>query len=69
MEAPLSNSNQPEGFTWQATGDGVVFIHHHRRLAKTLKGKDAAKFQLFAETANEEQLQHRMARLTGHYKH
>ena len=61
--------NQPEGFTWQETGQGTVFIHHHQRLARTLKGKEATKFLVFSESATEEQLQHRMARLTGHYKH
>ena len=61
--------NQPEGFTYQATGQGVVFIQHHQRQAAILRGKEASKFLVFCESASEEEQQHRMARLTGHYKH
>ncbi|MDA0977293.1 MAG: hypothetical protein O3B72_01945 [Proteobacteria bacterium] len=65
----MAGKHQPGGFEFKATGNGTVFIHHHGRLAVTLKGKAAARFLLFSATADAEALQHRMARLTGHYKH
>ena len=56
------------GFTFTASTKGVVLIYHHGILATTLRSKKAAKFVNFAEHANDLELQHRMARLTGNYK-
>ena len=57
------------GFTHQATKKGVVFIHHHGRLATTLRGKAADRFlqDMVARDLNGQQ--QLMARVTGHYKH
>lgn len=61
-------NNHPEGFTFQATRDALVTIWHHGRKAVQLKGKEASKFLAFTESASGEEIQHRMARLTGNYK-
>ena len=49
---------------------GTVTFTHHGRPAGTLRGKGAAAFLAFAERLEEdsEELQQRMARLTGNYK-
>jgi len=60
--------NKPEGFTFRATRGGLVTIWYHGRQATQLKGPDAAKFISFSEKATEDELQQRMARLTGNYK-
>ncbi|MBO6557345.1 MAG: hypothetical protein JJ957_12655 [Pseudomonadales bacterium] len=61
--------NKPEGFTFQETKGGLVTIWHHGRQAAQLKGNQATKFLMFSERASENELQHRLARLTGNYKH
>ena len=64
----LQVKNKPEGFTFQETKGGLVTIWHHGRQAAQLKGNQATKFMAFSESASEDELQHRMARLTGNYK-
>lgn len=61
-------SNQPSGFTYTATKSGVVTIHHNNLLASTLKDSAAEKFLYFAASASNDELQMRMAKLTGNYK-
>jgi hypothetical protein len=58
----------PEGFVWTARKDGRVEIHHHGRLAATLRGAQAAAFQDEISKLDEAAGQQRMARLTGNYK-
>ena len=67
MAAP-SQDDDDLGFTWQAKKDGSVIVHHHGRLAATLRGQAAAEFLdevLGADLGSQQQL---MARLTGNYK-
>ncbi len=56
----------PEGFTYKSrkAGDAVA-IFHHGRLAKTLKGDDAAKFLTDVEDGDAQML---MAKATGNYR-
>ncbi len=60
--------SEATGFTFSATKNDVVIIHHHGRKAATLKGKKAAQFVAFASTASDSEQQMRMAKLTGNYK-
>jgi hypothetical protein len=57
------------GFTFMVKKDGAVVIHHHGRLASTLRGREAADFIDEAETSDGHGQQQLMARLTGNYKH
>jgi hypothetical protein len=56
------------GFSWQQQKDGSVQVHHHGRLASTLRGDDAADFLTEVEAVPAAQAQQRMARITGNYK-
>jgi hypothetical protein len=60
----------PEGFRYSVSKAGTVAFTHHGRPAGMLRGKVAAAFLAFAEGLEEdsEELQQRMARLTGNYK-
>lgn len=62
------SSGLPEGFVWTARKDGRVEIHHQGRLAATLRGAQAAAFQVEIAKLDETAGQQRMARLTGNYK-
>ncbi len=56
-------------FAFRTTRSGIVFIERGGKTVTTLRGKAADQFLARAAAANEEQLQHLMARTTGHYKH
>jgi hypothetical protein len=56
----------PIGFTFEVRKSGDVVIRHHDRVATVLRGRAAARF--LADAASTD-LQARMARLTGNYKH
>jgi hypothetical protein len=58
----------PEGFTFEVRKSGEVVIRHFGRVAVVLRGRPAARFVAAAETADDIELQARMARLTGNYK-
>jgi hypothetical protein len=60
----------PEGFRYSVSKAGTVAFTHHRRPAGMLRGRAAVAFLAFAEGLEEdsEELQQRMARLTGNYK-
>ncbi|MDP5071431.1 MAG: hypothetical protein NWQ45_11080 [Congregibacter sp.] len=55
-------------FYFIAFKDGRVMIYAHNRLAKTLKGNEAARFTLKAESLVERDLQMLMAKITGQFK-
>lgn len=59
---------QPDGFTFAIRGNGDVVIHHHGRLAATLRGDAAAELLEEMEGADPVDAQARMARLTGNYR-
>jgi hypothetical protein len=56
------------GFSYRATKRGVVFVHHHDRLATTLRGDAAADFLREAAGADADERQQIMARVTGNYR-
>ena len=55
-------------FSFAASKDGRVMIYANGRLAKTLKGGEAAKFLSKAEVSVNRQLQVLMAKATGQFK-
>jgi len=56
------------GFSFRATKRGAVFVHHHGRLATTLRGSAAADFLLEVDSADFDEQQQIMARVTGNYR-
>lgn len=56
------------GFTFTARRTDEVQIHHHGRLATTLRGDRAADFLEEMAGCDEASAQQVMARLTGNYK-
>lgn len=61
--------NQPIGFRFTTNKNDEVTISHQGQTAANLRGSKASAFLDFAANANDDELQHRMARLTGNYKH
>jgi hypothetical protein len=61
--------SQPTGFRFTANKNDEVAIFHQGRTAANLRGSKARAFLDYAETASDDELQHRMARLTGNYKY
>lgn len=56
------------GFHYEVNKDGSVVVHHHGRVAATLRGRAAADFIDDAELGDAASQQQLMARLTGNYK-
>jgi hypothetical protein len=57
------------GFTWRVHKTGEILVHHHGRLAATLRGDEARDFLVETQSADPVSQQQLMARLTGNYKH
>ncbi|MES2959508.1 MAG: hypothetical protein V4792_15055 [Pseudomonadota bacterium] len=57
------------GFTYRLKKNKDLEIHHHGRLASTLRGQDAEDFVAEVESGSEHDAQQLMARITGNYKH
>ena len=55
-------------FDFTVTKNDVVTIYFHNKPVTTLKGNAAVKFLNAAERADEDGLQHLMARATGNFK-
>lgn len=55
-------------FTFSASKDGRVLIYAGSRLAKTLKGGEAAKFLSKADVYGNREMQVLMAKATGQFK-
>jgi hypothetical protein len=56
------------GFTFRATKNGEVFVHHRGKLAATLRGEAAAEFLADIDGADNDDQQQIMARVTGNYR-
>jgi hypothetical protein len=56
------------GFTFRATKNGEVFVHHRGKLATTLRGEAAAEFLADIDGAEPGEQQQIMARVTGNYR-
>jgi len=57
-----------EPFRFVATKQGRVLIYCRRRMVKTLRGKDAARFLAKADDLEARDLQLLMAKVTGQLK-
>ena len=56
------------GFTFRATKNGEVFVHHRGKLATTLRDEAAAEFLADIDGADPDEQQQIMARVTGNYR-
>ena len=56
------------GFTFRATKNDEVFVHHRGKLATTLRGEAAADFLADMDGADDDAQQQIMARVTGNYR-
>lgn len=56
-------------FGHQVTKDGKVLISWQGRIVTTVSGAAAAKLVDRLESADRRQVQHLLARATGHFKH
>ncbi len=59
---------QERPFSFRETKDGKVFIAWHGKPVITLQGKAAEKFLVAVSSANADQAQLLMARITGNFK-
>jgi len=56
-------------FTYQVTKDGKVLISWDGKLVTTMAGASARKLITKIESADRLEVQHLLARATGHFKH
>ena len=59
---------QERPFSFRETKDGKVFIAWHGKSVVTLQGKAAEKFLAAVSSADADQVQLLMARITGNFK-
>jgi hypothetical protein len=69
MPEDVRNRFEIDVFTHRITKDGKVLISSDGRLVTTLVGKNAQKLILKLESADRREVQHLLARATGHFKH
>ena len=62
------SSTLPNGFSFSVRKSGEVEALHHGRQAALLRAGNAVSFFAKAQGANDQVLQHLMARVTGNYK-
>jgi hypothetical protein len=62
------SSTLPNGFSFSVRKSGEVEVLHHGRQAALLRAGNAVRFLAKAQGANDQELQHLMARVTGNYK-
>jgi hypothetical protein len=58
----------PSGFAWTRRKSGDVVITHHGRPASTIRGAAARRLVDALTGADDEAVQHALARATGNYK-
>jgi hypothetical protein len=56
-------------FTHRVTEDGKVLISWQGRIVTTVAGRDAVKLISRLQSADRREVQHLLARATGHFKH
>ncbi len=56
-------------FTYKVTKNNKLIIYRDNKQIKIISGKPATKFLHLADNADEQSLQLKLAKLTGHYKH
>lgn len=60
---------QEDPFTYKTLKDGKLMISRGNKQISIIKGKSATQFLKTAATSNEQAIQLKLAKLTGHYKH
>lgn len=69
MPEDARNRFDEDVFEYKVTKDGKVLIWADGRVVTTVVGKNAAKLITRLEAADRREVQHLLARATGHYKH
>ena len=69
MPEDARNRFDEDVFAHRVTKDGKVLISWQGRLVTTVAGKPAARLIARLETADRREIQHLLARATGHFKH
>lgn len=69
MPEDARNRFDEDVFGYTVTKDGKVLIRVDGRIVTTVAGRQAAKLVARLDTADRREVQHLLARATGHYKH
>lgn len=69
MPEDARNRFDDDIFEHKVTKDGKVLIWADGRIVTTVAGKNAVKLIARLEGADRREVQHLLARATGHYKH
>lgn len=69
MREDARNRFDEDVFAHRVTKEGKVLISWQGRLVTTVAGKPAARLIARLETADRREIQHLLARATGHFKH
>jgi len=69
MPEDARNRFDEDVFTHRVTKDGKVLISTDGRLVTTVAGRNASKLISRLDGADRREVQHLLARATGHYKH
>lgn len=69
MPEDARNRFDEDVFTYRITKDGNVLISWQGRVVTTIARRNAAKLVMLLETADRREVQHLLARATGHFKH
>lgn len=69
MPEDARNRFDEDVFTYRITKDGNVLISWQGRVVTTIARRNAAKLVMRLETADRREVQHLLARATGHFKH
>lgn len=56
-------------FSYKLTKDNKLIVFRDNKQIKIIKGNEGLRFYHFAKSASEEEIQLKLAKLTGHYKH
>ena len=56
-------------FTFYITKDNKLIISRNKKQIKILKGKGFQDFRVLLQSGSEEEIQLKLAKLTGQYKH
>ena len=56
-------------FSYKIGKDNKLLIYRDNKQIKIIRGKNAENFLLLSKQADEQTIQLKLAKLTGHYKH
>jgi hypothetical protein len=69
MPEDARNRFDDDIFIHRVTKDGKVLISWQGRIVTTVAGRDAVRLIFRLESADRREVQHLLARATGHFKH